>query len=157
MDVPTLMNAIVARLDLLPGLAGASRSDNDFPASPWAFVRESHNTPTRYVKARAGVVEVLPMIDVVILVKSQMDQPREEVRIDPLIAQVLDLFDLRATGGTVNDLMDELPGHVDRVWHDASVVRGAIKWGQFECFGAVVTLDGKFMRTPATIDLEAAP
>lgn len=154
--VPELMNAMVARLNRLPLLAGASRSDNDFPSSPWAFVRESHQTPTRYDKARAGEQVVYPMIDVVILVKAQQDQLREETRVDPLIAQVLDLFDVNAYGA-VNQMMPELTGHVDRVWHEAPVVRGAIKWGAFECFGAVITMDAKFHRKAVAIALEDAP
>ncbi len=154
--VPDLMTAMVARLNLLPLLAGASRPDNDFPESPWAFVRESHQTPTRYEKARAGEQVVYPMIDVVILVKSQAEQPREETRIDPLVNQVLDLFDVNAYG-TVNDMMPSLSGHVDRVWHEAPVVRGAIKWGAFECFGAIITMDAKFHRKADVIALEEAP
>jgi len=147
MDIPALMQAIAERIAQIPDLPGASYPAlNAVPKSPWAMVRQSPQQPTRYTKGRAGVQVVLPMIEVVLLIESQLDKPREEARLDPLIAQVLDALSLGPDGKAYDDLLPNLPGHVDRIWSDATVQRGTMKWGQQDCYAAAITLDGEFKR-----------
>lgn len=155
MDTPDLLDAVVTRLGLLADLAGASRVQNRVPASPWAMVMQSTRRPTVYEK-QAGRQVVRPFIDVVILVASQEETPREQTRIDTLISPVLDLFDANAVGGNINHAFPDLPGAIDRIWNEATVERYASNWGSTGfCYAARITLDAQFRRIPAP--LEGAP
>lgn len=147
-----LMDAIAARLRDLPGLPGASYpADNQLPASPWIMVRQA-DEPTRYEKQRFGAQLVTAYIDVVILVASSRETPRDQARLDGLPEIVLDAFDMSLTGGTAAELVPalvETPGDdLRRLWTEAAVERGTIQWGPQFCYAAIVRLDAQFERRP---------
>lgn len=145
MDVPDLMRELAVQIARIPELGGRAYYPalNQVETSPTVMIRQSNEQPTTYEKARLGQQVVLPRIDVVILVVQIKDneRPRDESLIDTLITPILDLFDASASGGSVNDRLPGLKGHVDRVWHTASIKRGVIDWAGQKCYGAVVTLD----------------
>lgn len=156
MDIPDVMASIATRIAQIPTLPGASYPALDrVPQSPWAMVRQSPQQPTRYVKARAGKVQVLPMIEVVLLIVSDLNKPREEARLDPLIGQVLDALSLGPDGDSYGVLMPDLPDHLDRVWDDATVQRGTMTWGKQECYAAAITVNPLFYRH--ALAMETAP
>lgn len=161
MDVPDLMAALATQIARIPGLNGRAY----YPArvlvekSPTVMIRQSNEQPTTYEKARLGLQVVRASIDVVILVAptENNDRPRDEAKIDTLISPILDLFDASASGGSVNDRLPGLDGHVDAVWHTATIKRGVLPWAGTECYAAVITLDSVFKRSPLTITLEVTP
>jgi hypothetical protein len=160
MDVPELMAAMATQLAQLPGIGGRAYypPPNRIVHSPTIVIRQSNERPTTYEKARAGQQVVLANIDVTILVEKVNDRekPRDEAKIDALISPALDLFDMSDVGGSVNVRLPGLDGHVDRIWHTATVQRGSVKYGQQECYAAVITMDAKFKRVPEIITLEVA-
>lgn len=147
MDTPDLMAAIAQRLALITDFAGVSYpARNDIPRSPWVMVKQSDTRPTIYEK-KAARQQVMPFIDVLILVKSQAETPREQAKIDTLISPVLDLFDANAVGGNINRAFPDLPDPVGRIWLNATVQRQAIDWGTAGfCYAARITLDSAFTR-----------
>lgn len=154
MDVPDLGIAYAARIRLIPDFAGVSYPiRNDVPSSPWVMVKQSDQRPTVYEKQAARQV-VHAFIDVVILVKSQEETPREQTKIDTLIAPVLDLFDANAVGGNINQAFPNLPDPIDRVWQDATVQRFAVNWGSAGfCYAARITLDSQFKRHAVPLEI----
>lgn len=147
MDVPDLMAAYAGRVRLLPALAGVSYPvENRVPASPWAMVKQSDQRPTEYEK-QAGRQLVRAFIDIVVLVESQEETPREQTKIDTLVTPILDLFDANAVGGNINNAFPDLPEPIDRVWLNATVQRYVSNWGQTGfCYAARITLDSTFKR-----------
>jgi hypothetical protein len=147
MDVPDLMAAYATRVRLIPDFAGVSYPIRDtVPASPWAMIKQSDQQATIYEK-QAGRQVVMPFIDIVILVKSQEETPREQTKIDTLVTPVLDLFDANTVGGNINAAFPDLPGPIDRVWLNATVQRFAVNWGSSGfCYAARITLDSQFRR-----------
>ncbi len=135
---------------MMPVFAGVSYPiRDDVPAGPWAMVRQSELRPTVYEK-RPGRHLVKPFIEVLILIPSHLETPREQAKLDPLPTQVLDLFDANTVGGNINHAFPDLPGPIDRVWNDATVQRQALEWGKGRrfCYAARITLDSQFERKP---------
>lgn len=154
MDTPDLMRAIAARIDAHKdtlGIEGVSYPPiNIVPRSPWVMVRRSNTIPSTVQKARLGQQVHLPMIDIVVLVTSDVTRPSDAARLDGLEAPILDLFDASATGGNVGTALPSLDGHVDRVWDDIPSIRTTpVEWGEAGyCHAMIITLNGKYRRTP---------
>lgn len=161
MDVPDLMTEIAAQIARIPGIEGRAYypGPDKLEHSPTIVVRQSNERPTTYSKARLGLQVVTASVEVMVLVEKVEDgeKPRDEAKIDTLIAPILDLFDVSAEGGSVNARLPGLSGHVDRLWHDATVKRGTMKYGTQDCYAASITLDAMFKRRPTTITLEDTP
>lgn len=139
------LTAITARVNTLAGLTGGANYPalNVVERSPTAMIRLSLLQPTVVENARFGQQVWLPFVDVVFLVDSDEKRPGDAARLDPFLPAVLDLFD-PSRPGYVPPAFD---GHVDRIWHNAQIRRGAGEWGATGyCHYAIVTLDGKFKR-----------
>src|SRR5690606_25763472 len=130
MDTPQIMAAIAARTRSIPGIVGASYpADNYVRESPWAMVRQALRIPEIREKARYGAQIVTAPIEIVLLVVSSEDAPRDAARLDPLISPVLDAFDVSLTGGaairTLPGLEETEDAKLLQVWNEARVERGA--------------------------------
>lgn len=154
MDTPDVLAAVAKRINdhkAALGLAGVSYpQDNTVPASPWVMIRQSRTLPTTYTK-RSALQMVQLNIEVIVLVVSQEETPREEARLDALVDPILDLFDANATGGNINHAFPDLLEPVDRIWDAATVIRQPVNWSGQYCYAAYISLDALFRRTPQPI------
>lgn len=147
-----LMAAVADRLNEMPELAGASYPPLDHvPESPWAMVRQA-DEPTTYAKRRFGAQEATVYLDVILLVASSRETPRDQARLDGLPERVLDVFDASLTGGSAAELVPSLvppPGaDLHRLWNEAQVSRLTATWGTQFCYAAIVRLDVTYTRPP---------
>lgn len=158
-DLPDVMRAIAARLRAtIPGLYQDSfggvqyPAPNSIPGSPYIVILDGAQAGPTTVRRTLDGHEVQGRITVRILVKTQKDRPREASRIDALITPVLDALDPVIHGGSANHVLPTLDGHIDRVWDDATVIRGSTEEyaGEF-CYAADIGLDPFFTRTPQEI------
>ncbi len=148
-DLLAAIAGVIAANRVALGLEGVSYPALPaIPASPWAMVRQSVLLPTTIEKARAGVQIVRPMVDIVVLVASDVTRPGDAARLDGLTEPILDLFDANAQGGNVNAAFDGLlTESVDHIWHEAQVRRAALDWGEAGyCHAAILTMDSQFSR-----------
>lgn len=155
MDMPDLLAAIAERIRQVPGVAGASYPQLDtVPASPWVMVIDGNQAgPTIYRRSYDGH-EVQGRVTIRILVKSQKDRPREATKIDTIVGPILDALDPAIAGGVANELLPGLPGTLDRIWDEATVVRGSTEdYAGEHCYAADIGLDPLFRREPQEIPL----
>lgn len=152
-----VLHAVAERIGRLPELdyRAAYPGPNRIPASPFVVVREGVDVPTTYTKARAGEWLVLGSIEAIVLVEQVEGnaRPRDEAKIDPIVPRLLSLFD----GAPPNILMPDLPGHVDRIWHESRVRRGVLTYGQQGCYAAVIPMNAKFHTRAIDLDNELLP
>lgn len=152
METGDLMKAIAQVIDAKKaaiGLEGVSYPPlNNVPKSPWLMVRQSITGMTQVTKERAGMQVVKPSIDLVALVVADPLKPGEAARLDALQHPLLDLFDANANGGNVNyAFTGALDESITRVWNEALVRRGTIKYGESgDCHALIITLDSEFQR-----------
>ena len=150
--LPLVMAAIADRLQGIGGFsAGVSYPpENHVPASPWIMVRQA-DEPAQ-VEKRPGRSLVTAYVDVVALVASSEETPRDQARLDGIPEIILDAFDMSLTGGSAAELVPSLivpSGAVlNRLWTDATVTRGVIQWGGQFCYAAVTRLDVQYERRP---------
>lgn len=154
MGTKDLLEAIAAVIDAKKdaiGLTGGAHYPalNTVPVSPIAFVRTSRYLPSTIEKPRAGQQRARLGIDVLLLVRSSERRPQDAARLDGLIEPILDLFDANLYGGNVNGAFagHNLPGNVERVWHEAVLRTMPIDYGEAGyCHAAILTLDAEFAR-----------
>lgn len=150
--LPLVMAAIADRLGGIPGLvAGASYPpENHVPASPWIMVRQGDEPAL--VEKRPGRSLVTAYVDVLVLVASSEDTPRDQARLDGIPEVILDAFDASLTGGSAEELVPSLEtpsgAVLNRLWTDATISRAVVRWGTQFCYAAVVRLDVQYERRP---------
>jgi hypothetical protein len=155
MDTPDLMKAIAARIALVPGVEGASYpSLNHVEKSPWVMVIDGSAQGLSTAEPAGGVREVVvAMITIRILVKSQMDRPREATKIDALTTAIRDALNPIPYGGRVSRILPGLPGKVDRMWSRVLITRGqTTEYGGDFCYAADMTIDPSFHRTVTPLE-----
>jgi hypothetical protein len=91
-----------------------------------------------------------------ILVPSQRETPREESRIDSLVAPVVDAFDCRGWEGHIMDILPSVQGHVDAI-RPIHVVRGETEYAGQYCYAADAVFEAQFTRYPERIPPETTP
>jgi hypothetical protein len=154
----SIMDQVAKRIGRLPAFDYRSYypAPPRFGNSPSVIVRQSNDEPTLYEKARVGGVQnITAFIEVIIMfeIVDKESKPEDESKLDPLIEQVIDLFDFREPGSSANHEMPNLDVHVNSIFTQAQVRRGQITYGQQECYAALITLNTQFQRKPEPVSL----
>lgn len=150
-EASVLLQKLQARYQAvsLPGLMGISAPPlNDVPSSPWMMIRPARDLPNRYVRSRARGQMVDFPIEVILLVATNGEQPREEARLDPLIPLVIDAVTPEACDMDIADILKVNSSEIDHLYTEVVVERRVVEWGAKYCYGAYITFDSVIRRQP---------
>lgn len=154
----SIMEQVAKRIGRLPAIDRRSYypAPPRFGNSPSVIVRQSNDEPTLYEKARVGGVQnVTAFIEIIVMfeIVDKQAKPEDEMKLDPLVEQIVDLFDFRNPGESANKAMPNLDVAVNTLFTQAQIRRGQITYGQQECYAATITLNTQFQRKPDPISL----
>lgn len=151
--IVSVMASVAKRVGRLPALERRSYypAPTRVSSNLSVVVRQSNDSASTYSKSRIGGVQSVEVFVEIILLSEIVDKqkkPADEMKLDPVIEQIIDLFDFRTPGGSPNKAMPDLDVHVSQMFSEAQVRRGQITYGQQECYAALITLNVQFQRNP---------
>lgn len=153
MTIPELMIAIANRLKAVE-IAGLNVDAIHYPIvntldiTPAVMIRQRREDPTRVTRQRAAGQTIDVGIEIIVLVKATDNQPRDEARIDPLIAPIIDAFDPDASGEDIGDMLGVNSDEIDHVWSEAVVTRTPVEWVGINCYAAYIGFDAVIRHRP---------
>ena len=151
MTIPELLIAIRDRLQRVeiagldpaaifyPPIAGV-------PVSPCVMIRMKRDQSTVVERSRAAGQMISVGVEIIILVAASTNSPRDEARIDPLIAPIIDTFDPDASGEDIADLLRVNSSEIDHVFTRVPINRLPVDWAGTDCYAAYISFDSVIRR-----------
>lgn len=153
MTIPELMIAIATRLKAVE-IAGLDPTAihyppaNLLPITPALMIRQRREAPATITRSRAAGQVINVDVELVVLVKASTSSPRDEARLDTLIAPIVDAFDPDATGQDIGDMLGVDSSEIDHVWNDVTISRVPVEWAGTDCYAAYIVFDSVIRHRP---------